>query len=122
MGRVEVLVTSGDERGDRVATVQRHEGVAQRVVGRVQRERQVDLPVQGGELFDARDDADGRDRHAAGAEADLVDDAQRRLLDVAEVGERLAHPHEDDVVEASAGIEGRAPASATCSTISPALR
>ena len=71
---------------------------AQRVVGGVQREREADRQSRLGEAVDPRDPADGRDRRAAVRDAD-VGQPRAGGEHVVEVHHRLAHAHEDAVVD-----------------------
>ena len=90
-----------DDLRDRPAPVERHEHVAQRVAGGMQRDRQRELGAEGGEPAHARYDARGRHGDVAGAEPEPAAIVQRldRGQHVVEVEERLAHPHEHDVRE-----------------------
>ena len=105
--------------GERVATVQRHELLAERVVGGVQRDGERHRQLELGEPFDAGHDADGRDGEVAGRDADVVVQPGARVEHGVEVGERFAHAHEHDVRHA---LRRRVLARTTCSTISPAER
>jgi hypothetical protein len=58
--------------GEWITAVQRHELFTQRVVGRVQRDRERDRQVELGEPFHAGNDADRRDREVAGRDADVL--------------------------------------------------
>ena len=58
--------------GDGPPVVNGHEAVADFVEGRVEREREVDREVEGGQFADLRHEANGADGHVAVAEADLV--------------------------------------------------
>ena len=89
----------GEHVGERVAVVHRHQlraqGRSSRRAARAQRDRLVDLvdePVEAGEP------ADGRDRRAAMGDPD-VGQPPCGLDHVVEVDERLAHPHEDALVD-----------------------
>jgi hypothetical protein len=91
---------------DRPARVDRHEGVAQLVVRRVQGQREGDLQALLRQAAHRRDQADGGDDDAALADADAV---RRRVDDPADgadhpvvVRQRLAHAHEDDVADPAA--------------------
>jgi len=92
-----VLAAGGEDLGERVALVHRHQLGSQRVVGRVQRAGEADRALLLGEPHDARHPADRRDRRAAVRDAD-VGQALARLEHGVEVHHRLAHPHEDEVV------------------------
>jgi hypothetical protein len=61
----EVPAARVHQDAERVAAVDRHQLVAQLVVGRVQRHRQVDREVLLGEAADARHDAHRRHREVA---------------------------------------------------------
>ena len=82
-----------------------HQLVAQLVVGRVQAQGQGDRDALVGELVDARHQADGRDGDAARGHAEAawgrVGQAAYGAHHGLVVGQRLAHPHEDDVGDAS---------------------
>ena len=92
--------------GQRVAPVDRHQLVAQRVVGGVQADGQRHREAPLGEPADAGHDADGRDRQVARRQAEVavqpLDGAPHRGL----VGQRLAHAHEHDVADAAAAVAG----------------
>ena len=102
----EVLGARLEHGVDRIAAVQRHERVAQRVVGGVQADGERHRQRVGGELADARHDTDGRDRDVAGRQAeagvDPFDGGPHRSL----VGERFAHAHEHDVAQSPSGPLG----------------
>ena len=86
----------------------------------VERHGQADREGCGGELADAGDDPDRGHGQAARPETEVAVDALDGRPQVVEVGQRLAHAHEDDVGESSG--TGRRTATATCSRISPARR
>ena len=88
----------GEHVGERVAVVDGHELRAQRRVGGVQREREADRHVGLREAVDAGDPADRRDRGAAVRDAD-VGQPPAGGEHVVEVHHRLAHAHEDGVVD-----------------------
>ena len=81
----------------RVPAVHGHQLVAQLVAGRVQRHRQRHRERLAGEAADAGDHADGGHGDVAGADADVVVEADDGVPAGVVVGERLAHPHEHDV-------------------------
>ncbi len=87
-----------DDVGERVALVDRHELGAERFVGRVEREGEAQRHVGFGEPFDAGDPADRGDGGAAVGDAD-VGEAFTGGENVVEVEHRLAHAHEDAVVD-----------------------
>ena len=101
--RLEVAVGGIDRLVDRPPGVDRHELVAQLVVGGVQRQGQGHRDALGRQLVDARYEADGRHRDAASREAEPVgrrvgeppDGPDRRFV----VGQRLSHAHEHDVAD-----------------------
>ena len=87
--------------GQRVAVVDRHQLAAQRLVGRVQRQRQADRrPVALGQALDAGDPADRRDGRDDGGDAD-VRQPLAGAEHVVQVHQRLAHAHEHQVVDVS---------------------
>ena len=86
-----------DHVGEREALVDGHQLRAQRVVGRVQRQRQAQRHVLLGEPFDPGDPADRGDRGAAVGDPD-VGQALAGGKHVVEVEHRLAHAHEHAVV------------------------
>src|SRR5919106_6327553 len=94
-----------DDLGDRPAAVQRHEDVAERIARGVKRYGQRELRPERGEPADPRHDARGRDGDVTGTEPEPTGVVERidRGEDAVEVQERLAHPHEHDVREPSAG-------------------
>ena len=92
-----VLATGGEHVGERIAIVDRHQLRAQRVVGRVQRQRQADRDPLGGQPLDTGNPADRRDRGVAGGDPEvgqLAAGLQHRV----EVHHWLAHTHEHRVV------------------------
>ena len=95
---VEIALAGLGELGERVLAVDRHQAVAQRVVGRVQRdgERHRAFVAQ---AVDARDHAGGGDRHAAPRKAVgiVVEHQPQRRNHVVEVQQRLPHAHHDHV-------------------------
>ena len=95
----EVAVALGQHLREREAVVHGHELRAQPRVGGVDREREPDRLL---DLVDeapqAGHPADGRDRRAAVRDPD-VRQPQRRRVHLVEVEERLAHPHEDEMVD-----------------------
>src|SRR5439155_1539608 len=99
-GRAEHLV-------DVPALVQWDDRATDRVVRRVQRDREVHRQIQRGQLIHLRDDADRRDRHAARADAEelRVDEHPHRRDRRVEVRERLPHPHRDDMRHALAACD-----------------
>jgi hypothetical protein len=88
----------GEHVGERVALVDRHQLRAQRVVGGVQRERQPHRRALLRHPVDAGEPAHRRDRRVGGGHAQLGE-ALAGPEDVVEVHERLAHAHEDRVVD-----------------------
>ena len=92
-----------DQLLQRVLLVDRHQHVAQIVVGGVQRDGQHDADLLAG-AHDLRHDAGGRQRDAAlrQRQAVAVRRDQQRLLDRLEIVERLAHAHHDDVGDLAA--------------------
>ena len=107
--------------GERVAAVERDQRVAQRVVGRVQRDRERDRAASSS----ARRRMPGttptvetvmRRAEMPKSSCRRVTARPRRVV----VGERLAHAHEHDVASPVAAMRARR--AATCSTISPASR
>ena len=93
-----------DDLGEWVAVVHRHDPRPQLVVRRVEREREADrLRHLVDEALQAREPADRRDRRAAVRDPE-VGQPPRRAEHLVEVEHRLAHPHEDGVVDL-----GRAP-------------
>jgi hypothetical protein len=82
----------------RVAVVHRHELGAKRVVRRVERERKPNRRALLGHPLDPGDPADRRDADVRVRDAD-VREALAGGEDVVEVHERLAHAHEDGVVQ-----------------------
>jgi hypothetical protein len=96
---VTVVARRGHHLGHRPAPVERHEHVAQRVAGGVERDRQRELWTEPGEAADAGDHARGRYRDVAGAEPEptrVVQGLDRGQHPI-EVEQRLAHPHEHDI-------------------------
>ena len=93
-----------DDAGYRPLAVDGHQLVAQVVGGGMQADGQVDLRQLVDHAVDARDDAGGADRDAARADPEplrVVEEADRVEHPI-RVVERLAHPHEDDVVGGAA--------------------
>jgi len=91
---------------DRPAAVQRDEHVAERVAGRMERDRQRELRAEGRQPADARDDPGGRDGDVPRAEAEpprIVERLDRGEHSV-EVEKRFTHAHEHDVGEPLAGL------------------
>ena len=95
---LEVAARCAEQLGDRVLAVERHQLVAQGVVGRMQRDRESDRAIFA-QAIDHRHDARGRDRHAAArqAVAVVVEHRPERRHERAVVLQRLAHAHHDDV-------------------------
>ena len=96
--------------GNVPAPVDRHNGVADGVVVRVERHRERYLELLGGKSVDAVDDPAGRERYVPLADAepaprvaDETDEGRRRLV----VVERLADAHHDDVVDPLAAVVSR---------------
>ncbi len=101
VGRRHVVGAGLGQHRQRVPPVDRHQLVAQLVVGGVQGDGEVDRELLAGQPPDARDDADGGEGEAAGRQSEVgVDPLDRRPRAVV-VGQRLAHAHEDDVGEAT---------------------
>ena len=96
-----VVPGSLDGLVDREPGVDRHQLVAELVVGRVQGERQRDREALLGELTDPRHQADGGDGDAAGGDAEpvggRVDEPAYGADHGLVVGQRLTHAHEDHV-------------------------
>ena len=89
-----------DDAGDRPLAVDGHQLVAQLVGGGMQADRQVHLGQLVDHAVDPRYDTGGADRDAARPDAEplrVVEEAHRVEHPI-RVVERLAHPHEDDVV------------------------
>ena len=84
--------------GERVAVVDRHQLGAQRRVGGVQRERQPHRRALARQPLDPRDPADRRDRRVRGGDAEVGQPLAGGEHGV-EVHHRLAHAHEDGVVD-----------------------
>ena len=85
--------------GERVAVVHRHELAAEGVVRCVEREREPDRLLDlVREPPEPRQPADRRDRRTAVGDAELRESA-RGCDDGVQVQHRLAHAHEDAVVE-----------------------
>ena len=119
----EVVAARLDQVVDRVALVDRHELVAEAVVGGVQRHGEVDRQRALGERPDAGDQADRGDRDVPGRQSEVAVEALDALPDGVEVGHRLAHPHEHDVADPAPGVLGPTRRHrTTCSTISPTVR
>ncbi len=84
---------------ERVAVVDGHEAAPQRRRGRVEREREADRLLDlVDEPAEPRQPADGGDRRAAVSDAEVRQAASGGEHRV-EVQHRLAHPHEDEVVD-----------------------
>ena len=104
-GALEIADARVEERRDRVLAVDRHEAVAQRVVGRVQRHGQRDGAIVA-QPVDRRNDSRRRQRHAATRQSVGVvveKDAERRAHAVV-IRERLAHAHHHDVGDRRAPV------------------
>src|SRR5207302_10487852 len=71
-GSFRVSPCGADDRGDRVLAIDRDHAATQRIVGRVQGDRQVDWQSLGTEPLDERHQPDGRYRHPARAEIEGV--------------------------------------------------
>ena len=69
-----VVARGGDDLGDRPAAVERDEHVAQRVAGRVERDRERELRTERGQPADAGHDARGRDRDVPRAQPEPAAD------------------------------------------------
>ena len=88
-----------DHVGEPILLLDRHQGMAEGRRGSVQRQRQTELLGAPGELLEAREDADRRDRDVSRADAEtvhIVQDRERRVYG-GPVEQRLAHAHEHDV-------------------------
>ena len=98
-GPVGVRPGGGDHRRDRVLAVDRNHAAAEGIVGRVQRDGQVDGHALGAQALDEGHQPDGRDGDPSRAEVEGVgtrpaaDRSDHRIV----VVERFAHPHEDHV-------------------------
>ena len=99
---IEVMPARPQQLRDRMLAVDRHQLVAQRIIGRVQRHGQRHVGLSR-ELVDLGHQPRGRQRHAAPRqiEAEVIEQDAQRGHHVAEVGERLAHPHQHDVADAA---------------------
>ena len=98
-GALRVLARGGDQAVDGDAPRRRDQPPPQRVVRRVQRDREADLQALARQPPDRALEADRRDRDAARAQAEAVaaEEPAHRPQRRPVVGERLAHAHEDDV-------------------------
>ena len=94
----DIALAGVHQLADRVFAVDRHQFVAQRVGGRVQRHRQADL-ADLGQLVERRHDAGGAQRHPAFGQA--VGVIVKHQVDggdhVVEIQQRFAHAHEHHV-------------------------
>ena len=97
----DVLGTRLGQDGERVAPVDRHELVPQGVVGRVQRDGKVHRQRLGRQAADAGHDPHRGQREMPGREAHVAVEPEDRAPDPVVVRQRLPHPHEDDVGDAS---------------------
>ena len=92
-----VVGTGSGQYVERIAAVDGHELVAQRVVGGVERDGEVHGQGLGGQAADAGHDAHRGEGEVAGREAHVAVQPFDRAPDPVVVGERLPHPHEHDV-------------------------
>ena len=92
-----VAAAGGDQLGDRVFAVQRHQFVAQIVAHGVQRDGEVDAELGAGAVHH-RHDAGGGQRDPAAGQGDalVVHHDHHGLGDVVVVVQRLAHAHQHD--------------------------
>ncbi len=88
------------ELGQRIATVDGHQLVAQAVVRRVQRDGQVDRQCFARQPADAGHHSHRRERQVAGREADVAVEPHHRAPHPVVVGQGFPHPHEHDVGDA----------------------
>ncbi len=93
-----VALAGGEDLRQGVAVVDRHQPRAQLVVRRVQGEGEAERHLAAGKAIDSRDPADGGDRGAPVADAEVGQQSAGREHGV-EVHRRLPHAHEDDVVD-----------------------
>ena len=96
-----VLGAGVEQLGEGILPVHRHDLLAHLVGRAVERKREAHLQRLLGELADARREAAGGNRDVPRADADApmrVDDLDR-LHQVGVIRQRLAHAHEDDVVD-----------------------
>ncbi len=96
-----VVVTSRKQCLDIVTAIDRHDSISNFVGGTVQRNGQPNLQRLLGKFANLRRQSAGRDRDVPGADAETplrVNDPDRSQH-VVEVSERLAHPHEHNVVD-----------------------
>ena len=99
------VVERGEQVGQRVALVDRHDLVADLVGGAVERDREPDLLRVLGELADFGDQSGGRDGEVARSDVEPPgggEDGDRGEHGV-EIGERFAHAHEDQVIDPLSG-------------------
>ena len=92
-----VVRTGAGQHLERIAAVDGHELVAQRIVGGVERDGEVHGQGLGGQAPDTRHNAHRREREMAGREAHVAVQPRDGPPDPVVVGQRLPHPHEDDV-------------------------
>ena len=110
--QLEMAAALGEDVLERIAVVHRHQPAAQRVGRCVQREREADrLADLVDESPQAGQPADGRDRRAPVRDADVGQPARGREHGV-DVEHRLAHPHEDDMVDLLSPAEVHLPGGA----------
>ena len=95
------MLQRANQLRERILIVHGHQLRAQSVIGRVERQRQPKRYLKIRESFNAGDNARGRDRDVSCAEVShvLVIEGTNCREDVGFVQKRLAHSHEDDVVD-----------------------
>jgi hypothetical protein len=95
-----------EELIERVFLVYRHDLVSHLIAGTVKGDREADLQGDVGEFFDLRGEAAGGDGHAACADTDApvcIEDFDGPG-EIGVVCEGFTHAHEDNVVDALAGV------------------
>ena len=107
-GDVDVVLAGADDHVERVPAVERHELVAQCVVGGMDADGEGHRQASSGEGTDAGDDADCRKRDVPRRESEVVVDPLRSRPHGRLVRQRLAHPHEDDVAQPASSGAGAA--------------
>ena len=98
-----VLGAGLGQHGEWVASVDGYQLIAQHVVGGMQRDGQVHREGLGGQAADAGHDAHRGEGEVPGRQAHIAVQADDRAPDPVVVGQRLPHPHEDDVRDPSRG-------------------
>src|SRR5450756_681573 len=95
----DIRIESGHQLLQRIGLVDGHQPGTQDIVGSVQGNRQVDLPVFGTKTFNTRNNTarGNRDASLSQIEAIFVVQQQNGLLDIVVVEKRLPHAHKDDV-------------------------